>query len=53
MEKWFCIWNDLANPKNGLNLVPNLAKRRDVGNNYEKNNNLTTNLQLLFTERPK
>ena len=23
MEKWFCIWDDLANPKNGLNLVPN------------------------------
>jgi hypothetical protein len=19
---WFCIWNDLANPKIGLNLVP-------------------------------
>ena len=23
MEKWFCIWDDLANPKIGLNLVPN------------------------------
>jgi hypothetical protein len=23
MEKWFCICNDLANPNNGLNLVPN------------------------------
>jgi len=23
MERWFCIWDDLANPKNGLNLVPN------------------------------
>jgi len=23
MEKWSCIWDDLANPKNGLNLVPN------------------------------
>ena len=23
MEKWFCIWNDLANPKNWLNLIPN------------------------------
>ncbi|MFB9109519.1 hypothetical protein ACFFVK_13110, partial [Flavobacterium gyeonganense] len=23
MEKWFCIWNDLANPRIGLNLVPN------------------------------
>jgi hypothetical protein len=23
MESWFCIWDDLANPKNGLNLVPN------------------------------
>jgi hypothetical protein len=19
MESWFCIWDDLANPKNGLN----------------------------------
>jgi len=23
MEIWFCIWDDLANPKIGLNLVPN------------------------------
>jgi 4-carboxymuconolactone decarboxylase len=23
MENWFCIWNDCANPKIGLNLVPN------------------------------
>jgi hypothetical protein len=23
MEKWFCIWDDFANPKIGLNLVPN------------------------------
>jgi hypothetical protein len=23
MESWFCIWDDLANPKIGLNLVPN------------------------------
>jgi len=21
--KWFCIWDDLANPNMGLNLVPN------------------------------
>jgi hypothetical protein len=23
MESWFCIWDDLANPKIGLNLVQN------------------------------
>jgi hypothetical protein len=23
MESWFCTWDDLANPKIGLNLVPN------------------------------
>jgi hypothetical protein len=23
MERWFCIWDDLANPKIGLNLIPN------------------------------
>ncbi len=23
MESWFYIWDDLANPKNELNLVPN------------------------------
>ncbi|HFG0577264.1 hypothetical protein [Flavobacterium psychrophilum] len=23
MESWFCIWDDLANPKIGLNLIPN------------------------------
>jgi hypothetical protein len=26
MESWFCIWNDLANPKTGLNLVPKPAQ---------------------------
>jgi len=23
IEKWFCIWDDLENPKIGLNLIPN------------------------------
>jgi hypothetical protein len=23
MEKWSCIWDDLANPKIELNLIPN------------------------------
>jgi len=23
MESWFCIWDDFANPKIELNLVPN------------------------------
>lgn len=23
MGKWFCIWDDLTNLSNGLNLVPN------------------------------
>ena len=23
MESWFCVWDDLANLKIGLNLVPN------------------------------
>jgi hypothetical protein len=23
MENWFCIWDELANPNNGINLVPN------------------------------
>jgi len=23
MGNWFCIWDDLANPKKGLNLVQN------------------------------
>jgi hypothetical protein len=31
MGKWFCIWDDLANPKIGLNLVPNRLKRGEVG----------------------
>lgn len=25
MERWFCTWDDLANPKNGLNLVQNVV----------------------------
>ena len=23
IERWFCTWDDLANPNNWLNLVPN------------------------------
>jgi uncharacterized membrane protein YuzA (DUF378 family) len=23
MGKWFCIWDDLPNPKTGLNLISN------------------------------
>jgi hypothetical protein len=23
IEKWFCVWDDFANPKNRLSLVPN------------------------------
>jgi hypothetical protein len=25
MESWFCIWDDLANPKIELNLIPKPA----------------------------
>src|SRR6187551_2157277 len=28
MEIWFCIWDDLANPKNRLNLVQNPLSTR-------------------------
>ena len=38
MEKWFCIWDDLVNPKIGLSLVPNLAKLREVGKNRPSDN---------------
>ena len=31
MESWFCIWDDLANPNNGLNLVPNPLQRENDG----------------------
>jgi hypothetical protein len=31
MEKWFCIWNDLANPKIDLNLTVNLLLEENVG----------------------
>jgi len=30
IKSWFSIWDDLANPKNGLNLVPNPLKYQDV-----------------------
>ena len=36
MEKWFCLWNDLANPKNGLNLVPNPLQYQNVTGQLKK-----------------
>ena len=43
MESWFCICNDLANPNNGLNLVPNPLQREnvtgDLCRNYADKNN--------------
>ncbi|SNB37438.1 hypothetical protein NO098_350075 [Flavobacterium psychrophilum] len=32
MESWFCIWDDLANPKIGLNLVPTTQSARTLPN---------------------
>jgi hypothetical protein len=36
MESWFCIWDDLANPKIGLNLVPNTLEVGDVVVTFEQ-----------------
>ena len=33
MESWFCIWGDLVNPNNGINLVPNLPYNQNVSDN--------------------
>jgi len=30
MQRWFCIWNDLANPKIALNLVKNQLITRSL-----------------------
>lgn len=30
MEKWFCIWDDLANPKIGLNLTQTRCSTRTL-----------------------
>jgi hypothetical protein len=43
MGSWFCIYDDLANPKIGLNLVSNGLYRKNVGQQQleaEKNNNI-------------
>ena len=37
MESWFCIWNDLANPQNGLNLVPHPLYYQNISINTPKN----------------
>jgi len=41
MGSWFCIWDDLANPNNGLNLVPNPCITRtltaSLKTNHDKN----------------
>ena len=36
MEIWFCIWDDLANPKIGLNLVPNPLLHQNVSGNLQR-----------------
>ena len=36
MKKWFCIWDDLANPKIGLNLVPNPLLHQNVSGNLQR-----------------
>jgi hypothetical protein len=38
MESWFCIWDDLANPKIGLNLDPKTAVVAGLTGNGRKNN---------------
>ena len=38
MESWFCIWEDLANPKIGLNLLPNPPQCQNVVRNVAENN---------------
>ena len=51
MESWFCIWDDLANPKTGLNLIPNPLQHQNVGNNTATLNTKTEikNMKQLLT----
>jgi hypothetical protein len=37
MESWFCVWDDLANPKIGLNLEANLLSYQNVMVNFIEN----------------
>jgi hypothetical protein len=48
MEAWFCALDDLANPKNGLNLVPNPLWYQDVMHNPTLNN--LTGFEPIFVE---
>ena len=36
MKSWFCIWDDLANPKNRLNLVQNPLYYQNVNCDFKK-----------------
>ena len=35
-ESWFCIWDDLANPNNEVNLVLNLFNSGTLSATFEK-----------------
>jgi hypothetical protein len=43
MKSWFCIWNDLVNPKNGLNLVSNSFYKQDIISHFKGTKNKTMN----------
>ena len=45
MGSWFCICDDLANPKIGLNLVPNPLQYQNVGGNITKKTREERNLK--------
>jgi hypothetical protein len=38
MESWFCIWDDLENPKIVLNLIPNPLHYQNVSANQSQIN---------------
>jgi hypothetical protein len=45
MEKWFCIWEFLANPKDNADLVPNRSARTSGCEN------LSHILQIIHTPK--
>jgi hypothetical protein len=50
MESWFCIYDDLANPKIGLNLFPNPLYYLGVGDTNTAESKILRNFILNQNE---
>jgi uncharacterized protein (UPF0333 family) len=51
MGSWFCIWDDLANPKNGLNLIPNPLQYQDVIAHFMKHVKKIEKVEIVWDSK--